>query len=335
MTIKKIIAASLLALTTAGGIACGNQIDCEHFNETTIVINQETNGVIDDPRGLIEAASIKDIPQSLVDLVNESHSQSSSPLPKDVYATFVEKECGQRSNGSALAYTIVNLDSDSSADTGVYLLNERIFPRDLAILYHEIGHLQECGVSEVGEAVAIINHLEQTAMSFGLLYGTQLNNESIVDQVGYARPFYEESTLELQSMILLQSKYSWGMISVLKSLVDYEGDFSLVRESLVKSRTTNEAGQLETTCQTLEEMGIEVRSDDKETYDLLLDNDSDISHLDQSMVVLRKIWPTLKAAYEKMANPIEAKFGKETAQAWREYALSLTFPEIELLKDYE
>ena len=74
---------------------------CDKHNDSTILLNAPTNERIDDPSALTTDVSLGTVTPAFIDLVNESHAQSSTPMPEQVYLTVVDNKCGKRPNGAA------------------------------------------------------------------------------------------------------------------------------------------------------------------------------------------------------------------------------------------
>jgi len=134
---------------------------CRSYNETTIVINRSTDGVIPsydalsaEPEGVI-------ITPELLDFVNETHALSTEGLPVEVRATLVPHYCF---DGSCEGY--------ASPSTSSFFLGFPINLRNIRVTFHEIGHLQPGNGLEV---MSQINEYEQDLMGF-VLFSRQEDN---------------------------------------------------------------------------------------------------------------------------------------------------------------
>jgi len=134
---------------------------CRSYNETTIVINRSTDGVIPGYDALSAEPDGVIITPELLDFVNETHALSTEGLPVEVRATLVPHYCF---DGSCEGY--------ASPSTSSFFLGFPINLRDIRVTFHEIGHLQPGNGLEV---MSQINEYEQDLMGF-VLFSRQEDN---------------------------------------------------------------------------------------------------------------------------------------------------------------
>ncbi len=281
-------------------------LSCVQHNDTTIPLNAPTNGRIDDLREFMTTRPLNAdaVPESIIDLVNESHALSSAPLPEEVSLTFVPEWCGRIPIPNLKAYA--HPECDGHGERGIYFVqrfNEVYVP---ITLFHEIGHMQPCGLGH--EAMAILNHLEQVTMSVGLLYNEEFYDNSLTNEERLAFLLYLDSYSEVWRTALRKPpKYALGLLASVHYLLLHNGDFEQARNEFVKERSEDKV-----VCYTWDE----IAQDLSQYYpDIMESTESSFSELSQqpaSETFVRLIW----RAHKVMGNSVQERFGEDAAVFW-------------------
>lgn len=163
------------ALATATFFGCGSD-ECYSYNDSTITLNQETDGVVARLTELEQESSTKVLNDEVIDFVNEvhAHTLSTAGLPRDTRVTSVSDSCFRGSSGEdfpPLGTTYHPEYTAMSGDVGVYVRGNKTID-GVFFVNHGVGHLQPAGYlgeSANSEVIPQINAFEKSLAGLVLL----------------------------------------------------------------------------------------------------------------------------------------------------------------------
>lgn len=226
------VARRFLLAPLAATMLYGCADECKSFNETTIMINRKTDGVVSNTDDLKKKPEQGIMNAAVIDLINETEALSSPGLPFPTNITLVPEYC--MTGGRAYAVPAVMA---ITSDVGIYV-QRQITIDSVRTVAHEIGHVQQNGKDEV---FAMLNEFEQRLIGSVLLsrqgWAEKISEDPIFGEKGYwlvrffvASIWNAKNGLADYSEISALDIYLKSNIFIFLQLVELDGDIQALRD---------------------------------------------------------------------------------------------------------
>lgn len=200
------------------GCSPASPIKCNEHNETTIDINQFTDGIAslvpeeEKPRNGI-------IADELIDLANETHALSTERMPLEMTLTKVPDYCFEFEENVG-AYGLVD---PTFGELGIYVPGHI----SLRLLNHELGHFQTAGINN--EAIPKVNEYEQKMLGYTVFQGTTDFIEWAFRSQSFLQDLAEVTERGFNRNI---GKHKAAALFALEELVRTSGDYEAIRNRI-------------------------------------------------------------------------------------------------------